>query len=42
MVKEIPSTGKAMVLVGALASIKLAEKRFGTMSMHSVGFPFVT
>lgn len=30
-----------MVLVGALAPLEFAQKRFGPMSMHPVGFPFV-
>lgn len=41
VVKQIPSAWKAMVLVGAFASLKFAQERFGPMSMHPVGFPFV-
>ena len=31
-----------MVLVGALASLEYAQEGFGPVSMHPVGFPFVT
>lgn len=41
VIKKIPSARKAMVLMGALASLKFAQKRFGAMSMHPVGFPFM-
>ena len=41
VIKEIPSARKAMVLMGTLASLKLAQERFGAMSMHPMGFPFM-
>ena len=41
VVKKIPSAWKTMVLMGALAALKFAQERFGPMSMHPVGFPFV-
>ena len=41
VVKEVPSTRKAMVLVRALTSVKFTEERFGPMSMHPVGFPLM-
>ena len=30
-----------MILVRTLASLEFAQERFGAVSMHPVGFPFV-
>ena len=42
MIKEIPPAWEAVILLGAVAVFEVAQMGFGSVSMHPVGFPFVT